>query len=346
MHKLAVAETMRASVMSGPYALETRQVPTPQVGAGEVRIKVAATGVCGTDLHLYGGHFDPIYPLIPGHEIAGIVDQVGSGVLDVIEGDAVALDPVITCGTCHHCQRGMRHHCLRFSALGVSQAGGFAEYVVAPATNVYKVGAMSLEVAAFAEPLGCVAWGIKRLQPPIASQALLFGAGPIGLLLLQALLASGVAEVTVVEPNFERRTLALQLGAKLALEPHHEITTELHDLRPYGFDVVTEATGAPKVIASLPQYATPGGKILYYGVAPDDARVEISPYEVFRRDLTILGSFSLRGTVPQALEWLSSGRVQVEPLVTHRLPIEQLRIALEYKDHPGMNGSQKVLIKP
>ena len=340
------AETMRASVMSGPDALETREVPASQASAGEVRVKVAATGVCGTDLHLYGGHFDPVYPLIPGHEIARIVDQVGAGVLDIVKGDAVALDPVITCGTCHHCQRGMRHHCVRFQALGVSRAGGFAEYVVAPAANVYKVGQMNLEVAAFAEPLGCVAWGIKRLQPPIASKALLFGAGPIGLLMMQALLASGAAAVTVVEPNLERRQLALQLGAELALEPHANLTTKLRDLEPCGFDVATEATGAPKVIAALPQYATPGGKVMYYGVAPDDARVEISPYEIFRRDLTILGSFSLLGTVPQALEWLASGRMQVAPLITHRLPIEQLKIALEYKDHPGMNGSQKVLIVP
>ena len=142
------------------------------------------------------------------------------------------------------------------------------------------------------------------------------------------------------------RQLALQLGAKLALEPRGELSNDLRDLEPYGFDVVTEATGAPKVIASLPQYATPGGKILYYGVAPDDARVEISPYKVFRHDLTILGSFSLLGTVPQALEWLASGCVQVTPLITHRLPTEELKTALEYKDRPGMNGSLKVLIVP
>jgi threonine dehydrogenase-like Zn-dependent dehydrogenase len=191
-----------------------------------------------------------------------------------------------------------------------------------------------------------VAWGIKRLQPEPASKALLFGTGPIGLLLMQALLASGIAEVTVVEPNTERRALAMQLGAKVALEPSKDLSTQLFDLEPYGFDVVTEATGAPAVISQLVQYATPGGKIMYYGVAPDEARVEISPYEVFRRDLTILGSFSLLGTVPQALSWLASGRVQVKPLITHRLPIEQLNLALEYKDHPGMNGSQKVLIIP
>jgi D-arabinitol dehydrogenase (NADP+) len=337
---------MRAATILEPHKLETREVALPEAGPGEVRVRVVAAGVCGTDLHLYGGHFDPVFPLVPGHEIAGVVDQVGAGVWSIAEGDHVALDPVISCGVCHHCRRGMRHHCERYQALGVTRAGGFAEYVIAPEGNAYKVGDMDLEVAAFAEPLGCVAWGIKRLQPAPASKALLFGAGPIGLLLMQALLVSGVAEITVVEPNEERRNLAVQLGAKLALEPHVDLETQLRDLEPYGFDVVTEATGSPRVIAALPQYATPGGKILYYGVAPDDARVEISPYDVFRRDLTILGSFSLLGTVPEALEWLKTGRVQVKPIISHRLPIEQLNLALEYKDHPGMNGSQKVLIVP
>ncbi len=341
-----MTQTMRASVITKPYTLETRELPAPNVEAGEVRVRVVAAGVCGTDLHLYGGHFDPVFPLVPGHEIAGVVDQVGMGVLDVLEGDRVALDPVITCGTCHHCQRGMRHHCLRFQALGVTRGGGFAEYVIAPAANVYKVGDMDLEVAAFAEPLGCVAWGIKRLQPEPATKALLFGAGPIGLLLLQALLVSGLNEVTVIEPNLQRRQLALQLGAKTALEPHANLSTELRDFDPYGFDVVTEATGSPKVIEQLPAYATPGGKILYYGVAPDDARVQINPYDVFRRDLTILGSFSLLGTLPLALQWLRSGRIQVKPIISHRLPIEELELALRYKDHPGMNNSQKVLIVP
>ena len=116
-----MTQTMRASVIIKPYTLETQELAAPNVGPGEVRVRVVAAGVCGTDLHLYGGHFDPVFPLVPGHEIAGIVDQVGAGVLDVLEGDRVALDPVITCGTCHHCQRGMRHHCTRHQALGVTR---------------------------------------------------------------------------------------------------------------------------------------------------------------------------------------------------------------------------------
>ena len=191
-----------------------------------------------------------------------------------------------------------------------------------------------------------MAWGIKRLAPEPASKVLLFGAGPIALLLMQALLASGASEVTVVEPNVERRQIAVQLGAKRALEPSPNLREHLRDLEPYGFDIVTEATGVPGVVEGMLDYATPGGKIMVYGVAPEEATITVSPYDIFRRDLTIIGSFSLLGTVPIALEWLQSGRVKVEPLITHRLPIEQLGLALRYKDQPGLEGSQKVLILP
>ncbi len=341
-----MSETMRAAVITAPGELETRAFAVPHAGAGQVRIKVAATGVCGTDLHLLHGAFGAQLPLVPGHEIAGVIDQVGPGVLELHEGDRVALDPVISCGQCHHCQRGMRHHCLRYQALGVTRAGGFAEYVVAPAENVYTIGDLSLEVASFAEPLGCIAWGMKRLEPAPASKVLLFGAGPIALLLMQALIASGASQVTVVEPNAERRRIALALGASRTLDAGPDLSVQLLDLEPYGFDIVTEATGSPRVVEGMLQYAAPGGKIMIYGVAPEEAVVQFSPYEIFRRDLTVIGSFSLLGTVPIALEWLQAGRVKVEPLITHRLPIEELGRALRYKDNPGLEGSQKVLIVP
>lgn len=343
---VTATRTMRAAVIIGPGRLETQELPIPEAGPGQVRVKVASTGVCGTDLHLLGGHFHAVFPLTPGHEISGTIDQVGEGVHDLSEGDAVALDPVVNCGTCYYCQKGLRQHCERFQALGVTRAGGFAEYVVAPAGNAYKVGKMPLQVAAFAEPLGCVAWGIQRLKPEPATRALLFGAGPIGLLLMQALLASGASSVTVVDPIEDRLELAKQLGASRTLKTGPEVMGQLKDLEPYGFDVVTEATGRPEVVEGMPRLATKGGKILIFGVSPDDATVPFSPYDIFQNDLTVLGSFSLNATVPVALEWLSSGRVNVEPLITHRLPIEHLNQALDYKNHPGMAGAQKVLIEP
>ncbi|PZA06119.1 MULTISPECIES: zinc-dependent alcohol dehydrogenase family protein [unclassified Meiothermus] len=337
---------MKAAVITRPRTLELQDLPPPKAGAGQVRIRVGATGVCGTDLHLFDGHFHAQLPLVPGHEIAGVIDQVGPGVRDLEEGQLVALDPVIACGQCWACRRGQRQHCLHFQALGVTRAGGFAQYVVAPAGNAYAVKNLSAAEAAFAEPLGCVVWGLLRLRPEPGSNALVFGAGPIGLLLMQALLAAGVAAVTVVDPVPERLALARSLGAWRTVQSGPKLSEELRDLEPHGFDVVAEATGVPSVVEAMPQYAAVGGKILIFGVAPEEATVRISPYDLFQRDLSVLGSFSLNGTVPQALAWLETGRVQVKPLISHQLSLEQLGLALEYKEHPGMEGALKVLIVP
>jgi D-arabinitol dehydrogenase (NADP+) len=335
---------MKAAVITQPRTLETQEVRTPEAGFGQVRIRVESTGVCGTDLHLFDGHFHANLPLIPGHEIAGVIDQVGAGVNDLREGQRVALDPVIACGQCWACRRGQLQHCLNFQALGVTKAGGFSEYVVAPAGNAYAADKLSGAEAAFAEPLGCVAWGVLRTRPEPGSSALLFGAGPIGLLLMQALVASGVAAITVVDPVPERLALALELGATRVVQSSASVGQQLRDLEPHGFDIVTEATGVPSVVEAMPQYAAVGGKILIFGVAPEDAKISISPYDLFQRDLSVIGSFSLNKTIPQALAWLESGRVK--PLISHRLPIEALNQALEYKQHPGMAGSLKVLIEP
>lgn len=337
---------MKAAVITQPRKLEVQEVKAPEAGPGQVRIRVESTGVCGTDLHLFDGHFHANLPLIPGHEIAGVIDQVGSGVDDLKEGQRVALDPVIACGQCWACRRGQRQHCLNFQALGVTRAGGFSEYVVAPAGNAFAVHNLSGAEAAFAEPLGCVAWGIVRLKPEPGSNALLFGAGPIGLLLMQALVASGVASITVVDTVQSRLDLAKQLGATRTVLVGPNLKQELRDLEPHGFDIVTEATGNPAVVEAMPQYAAVGGKILIFGVAPEDAMVKISPYDIFQRDLSVVGSFSLNGTIPQALAWLEANQVKVGPIISHRLPIESLGQALKYKEHPGMAGSLKVLIVP
>ncbi|WP_027881801.1 zinc-dependent alcohol dehydrogenase family protein [Meiothermus rufus] len=337
---------MRAALITQPRNLEVRELPTPHPGPLEVRVRVGATGVCGTDLHLFEGHFHARLPLVPGHEIAGIIDEVGPGVRGLEEGQLVALDPVIACGQCWACRRGQRQHCLAFQALGVTQAGGFAQYVIAPASNVYPVQGLSMEEAAFAEPLGCVAWGLLRLRPEPGSQALLFGAGPIGLLLMQALLISGASRVVVVDPVAERLALAQQLGAQATVQSGPELEGHLRDLAPHGFDIVAEATGVPSVVAQMPHYAAVGGKLLIFGVAPEEARVSFSPYDIFQRDLSIIGSFSLNGTLPLALEWLQSRRIQVQPLISHRLPLEELAQALAYKEQPGMARSLKVLITP
>ncbi len=342
----AVAQTMQAAVIVAPEKVEIQEMAQPHAGAGQVRIKVHGTGVCGTDLHLMHGHFGAKFPLVAGHEISGVVDEVGAGVIHLKEGDPVTLDPNLFCGQCHACQRGLFQHCEYHEALGVTMPGGFAEYTVCPATNVYSAHGLTLDQAAFAEPLGCVAWGMKRLRPQSGSTALVFGAGAIGLLLMQGLLASGCSRVTVVDPVQDRLDLALQLGAAQVFKPHDHLREELLDIYPHGFDITSEATGIPAVAAQLPALTAIAGHILIFGVAPEQATLALRPYELFRNDLTVLGSFALNQTVPMALEWLRSGRVKVDPLITHRLPLSGVEDALNMKARAGMANAQKVLITP
>ena len=338
---------MKAAVVTRPGTVLVQEVPDLKPGPGDVLIRVATAGVCGTDVHIVTGHHAQVtLPLVPGHEIAGHVESIGEGVHDLTAGQAVAVDPVIACGTCHFCLRGLRNHCLRFGAIGVTRPGGFARYVIVPAANTHPVGDMPLDQAVFAEPLGCIIWGLKRLDPSLASTALLFGAGPIGLLLLQGLLVGGVARVTVVDPVEHRLRIARQLGASLTLTPGPELNETLLDASPFGYEVVAEATGNPAVVKEMATYAAPGGKILIFGVSPEEARVPLSPFDVYAKDLSIIGSFSLAGTFPEALTLLASGRITTAPLVSHRLPLEGLGGFLARERSDARRDSIKVLIDP
>jgi len=234
----------------------------------------------------------------------------------------VAVHPVVACGTCAYCRKGLPQHCLHFQALGVTRNGGFAEFVMAPAKNLYPVGDLSPERAIFAEPLGCVLWGLTRLGPLLGEEALLFGAGPIGLLLLQGFLLAGAVRVVVVDPVPERRRLAETLGAAETLTPGE--VSRLREAYPLGFGVVAEATGRPEVVEIMPSLARRGGRILIFGVHPEEARTALSPYEIYARDLSLVGSFSLPDNLAESLAFLREERVQVDPLVSEIISLKEL----------------------
>ena len=154
------------------------------------------------------------------------------------------------------------------------------------------------------------------------------------------------SRVTVVDPMEHRLQIARQLGASLTLTPGPELTETLLDAAPFGYEVVAEATGNPAVVKGMAAYAAPGGKILIFGVSPEEARVPLSPYEVYAKDLSIIGSFSLAGTFPEALTLLASGRIKTAPLVSHRLPLEGLGEFLTRERSEARLDSIKVLVDP
>jgi 2-desacetyl-2-hydroxyethyl bacteriochlorophyllide A dehydrogenase len=298
-------------------------MPQPQAGPNEVVVRVGACGICGTDQHIFEGDFFPTYPLIGGHELAGEVTEIGADVETVGVGDRVAVDPGIFCGYCYFCQRAQGNHCLNWQAIGVTRSGGFAEYVVAPKANIYPIGDMPFETAACIEPISCVVYGLRRLKIATGSTVLIFGAGSIGLLMLQLVRHGGGSAIAMVDVKEEKLALARQLGAQHTVLARERVHDDLRDLAPLGFDVVIDCTGLPHVAEGTFQHARPEGKVLLFGVNPPEATIALSPYLVYRKDLEIYGSFALRYTFHQAIDLIRAGTVTVEPLLTHRLPIER-----------------------
>jgi 2-desacetyl-2-hydroxyethyl bacteriochlorophyllide A dehydrogenase len=321
---------MKAVIFPAPETVSVERVPDPAPQRGEVIVQVAASGLCGTDLHIYRNEYMSDFPVIPGHEFGGVIAEVGQDVTDFRPGDRVAVDPNLYCGHCHFCRNERANHCLNWEGIGITRPGSFAEYVAAPARACYRLpDNLSDAQAACVEPVACVVHALKRFRVWPGDEVLIFGAGPMGLLLVQALRHVGGSLIVVVEKQPDRLALAGQMGASATVLPGPDQAEALHELAPYGFGVVVDATGVPAVIERAFQYLKPGGQYLQFGVAPRDARITVSPYDLFQHDWTIVGSFALCYTFQPAIAWLSSGIVRVEPLISHTLPLAEFPAALE-----------------
>ncbi|MBV9281975.1 MAG: zinc-dependent alcohol dehydrogenase family protein [Chloroflexi bacterium] len=324
---------MRAVVYTAPREFSIRTVPRPEPGPGELVLRTTITGVCGTDLHIHDGGFFSAYPLIPGHEIVGAVEAVGPGAEDVPIGRQVAADNTVLCGHCYFCRRDEPLFCRNFYSLGVNGPGGFAEYVLVRAEKCFPADDLAAEVAVMTEPTACAMHGMDVLDLRPGSDVLLFGAGPTGLVLAQLILHGGAARVTVAAPTAFKLELARSYGVdETVLIRRDDLATgltRLRELAPLGFDVVVDATGAPSVIEQCVSLTKDGGTVLVYGMADEADRVSWSPYEIFRRQLTIKGSFAQTHCFDRALAVLRSSRVRTEGILSHCFTLEEYGAALE-----------------
>lgn len=324
---------MKAARIELPGVANVIETDPPTPAYNEVLIQVQSAGICGTDVHIFRGEYEADYPLTPGHEFSGIVTAVGKGVHDFKIGDRVTADPNIPCGRCEFCQRNQPNQCRNLAAIGVTRDGAFAEYVLAPEDNVFSIGNMPFTTATFVEPLACVIWGLKRVQVQPGDHALVFGAGPMGCLILQALQKSGTATVTVTDVAPRRLEIAEQLGATQVLIPSADQVRQLKDYSREGFDLVVDATGIPAVIEQGVYVTRPRGKLWIFGVTPKGAMVSLPSYEIFRKDLSIIGSFAVNRTFQESINLLESGAIRVEPLISHVLPLDDFAEGLEIAQH-------------
>ena len=304
---------MWAARLYGPNDLRMVEIDIPEPKANEVLIKVHRCGVCGTDLHIAKGNFPaPNLPLTLGHEFSGTVAALGSQVTAIQVGDRVVADINVACGRCAFCRKGAKLFCPEVRQLGVHAAGGLAEYVVAPSQNIYILPtSISLDSAAYVEPLACAVHGQDRIGVRSGDCVLVIGGGPMGLAHTILSKANGAALVIVSEPDEKRRNLAKQLGADIVIDPVNEdLESSLKDISGgIGPDVVIEAVGSIRTYESSVAVVRRGGKVLAYGAAPQDAYMQLRPFDVYAKELTIVGSYAgTYDTWPRAISLIDGGR--------------------------------------
>lgn len=329
---------MKAAVIQEPNRIVIQDLPIPEPGPDEVQIRVKASGICGTDLHIFHGEYLGDYPVVPGHELSGVVTQVGSDVTRFQVGDRVAVEPNIVCNNCVPCLNNRQNFCDNWQAVGVTRLGGMAEYTTAPEENTFSIGDLSFEQGALVEPLSCVLHGSSRLAISMADRVLILGAGPIGLLILQVIRLQGAGEVVVVDRNRSRAAQAENLGAD-------RIVYDLDTLAPDSFDAVVDATGVLAVMNRTVEFVRHGGKVLLFGVPPAEGNFSVNAFTIFRKGLTILSSYtSLRNSL-QAIRLLEKNLVNGDAVISHRLPLEDFEKGIGYIEQ-GVDGVMKVLMVP
>lgn len=322
---------MKAIIFKAPYEIELTEIDIPKIEPDEVLVAVKAAGICGTDVHVYEGDFIADYPVVPGHEFAGEVVEVGSKVSEVKSGDRVAIDPSIYCQKCKFCRENIENFCENFMAYGLHKNGGFEEHVAVNQRNIYQIEGLSYLEGAMVEPLGCVIHGLKQIDLKLGDHILIFGCGPIGLLLMQACNIYGAASTTVVDVVKDKLDIAEQLGATNSVYADDKLYDKLREIQPDGFHIVIDATGNPEVVENCFDYVRNKGQILFFGVCPQQAKIQISPYDVYKRELKISGTFALLHTARPAIDLLQEKKIQVEPLISHEFPLEEFESAFELK---------------
>ena len=314
----------------GPGDVRLGDIHVPPPGAMEVRVRPVAVGICGTDAKIVEGAFEARPGVVLGHEIAGFVEALGSGVTAVREGDLVAIEPHLFCGHCRYCRRGLEHLCPEKRAFGVHLDGGMADALNVPARLAYVVStSIDPTIACLAEPLGCAIHGMDRLEPASGLSVLVTGAGPAGLMLTSLARLAGLTPIVVVESNEARRSAARSMGASVVIDPGADgwQETALGLTQGNGFDFAIESSGTPGGLADAVAMTARGARVLVYGVARPQDEISLRPQQVYAKELTILGSAINPYTHARAIELLGELRLDVLRPATY--PLESFAAAFD-----------------
>jgi len=314
----------------GPHDLRVEEADQRRPRPADVAIRPVAVGLCGTDAHILAGRFPAARGTVLGHEIAGEIVDLGDDVVGLARGDLVAVEPHLYCGRCHFCRIGAEHLCLSKQAFGIHLDGGLATHLVVPGRCAYKVpDSIGPVAAALCEPLGCCVHGMDRLAPRLGDSTLIIGAGPAGLLLTRLAALRGVSPVVVCDLLPARRDAAKAFGADLVVDPASQAAPRIFSdaTAGLGFSTVIEAVGTAATIELALAQAAQGGRILIFGAAAQGDRVAVSPFEIFAKELTIIGTVRNPYTHQRALSLLP--RIPVHRLDIQEFDLDDVHSAIE-----------------
>lgn len=319
---------MKAFLLESPGKVSLAEVPVPEPGRGEILVRVAACGVCHTDLH-YIDHGVPTFksPVILGHEVSGTVARCGPEVASFREGDRVLLPAVFTCGACRNCRTGRENICQQMKMLGNHLDGGFAEYVVAPAKDCFRLPAEIplAEACLIGDALSTPYHAVKhRARVGLGDVVAIFGCGGVGINAVQFAARAG-GHVIAVDLDDRKLEWARQFGARDTLNPRgvERVDKELKKRTGGGVDIALEVIGKPETIRAAYDSLRPGGRLCVIGYSAEAVTLAFSKLMFF--ELEVVGSLGCRPTdYPEVIELVRSGAVQLLPLVTGRYPLEKI----------------------
>lgn len=328
---------MKAGVLKAVNEFQYEDVELGEIKAGEVRVRVAAAGICGSDIHKMQGHWKYALPMITGHEFAGIVEVVGEGVTAFEVGDRVAAAPLIPCYTCYYCRSGQFQMCEDYVMIGTHRYGGFAELCDIPAGNLIHIGKdLSFDSAAMIEPLAVASHGVIGIEPKVGDVVAIFGLGTIGLLTLEWLKLAGVKKVIGIDIDDNKLTEAMKRGCTHTINPLKEdlvakVNAYSDDM---GVDIAMECAGSKITEEQCLLITRKQGKVGYQGIAYSDVTLRQEAFEnIFRRECTIKGFWNSYSSPFPGKEWFNSvdylrnGMLKISDMISHRFELVDLQKA-------------------
>lgn len=339
---------MKRVIFYGKHDLRMEEREDKPLRDREVRIKVMACGICGTDVHIWEGDkgaADTPPGTVLGHEFSGIVEETGPGVEGFKPGDRVCVDPNKVCGECSGCRSGRGHFCTAMTGIGTTVDGGFSQYCNVPVSQVYPIAdSTTFRQAAMAEPVACCLHGIDLCNIKPGSRVMIIGGGMIGLIMLQLARMAGACQTIILEPLEEKRQQAKGLGADLVIDPYsQEVSKILMEEGIKRLDTVIECVGKPETIQSAVEYAGTQATVMLFGLTKPEEKVELYPYQLFKKEITLKSSFINPYTQERAIELIDSGKIDVSSMIYGCISMEEMTGLMGNKEK---RGKGKYIVEP